>query len=279
MLPAGRSTWDQYCPDTTLLTCIRPASTRCYVSLQALLHVYQAALANPTLLPLRACRALGICLSDLALRSWPAQPAAQFDAESRGAAFTSVATPLVQLLQAAAAAPGSAGSGNGAAAVRQAAAVATSVVQSYAGSPKVLRSIVSTALVFPALPSVVTLLQASGSGGSSAAIRSSRAAAVLLRLITCCLESLPTELGSEGVEQLLSALVQAFATPGVPAPCKCPCAADEHCSCSRVSSPLPPTTAVPTPPPPSPTCLVGLVQAATLPLNPTYSWRACSPWF
>lgn len=171
---------------------------------QALQRAYHAALANSALLPLRASRALGLSLSDLALRSWPAQPAAQFDAAARSAAFGSVAAPLVQLLQAAAASPGAAPAG----VVHQAAGVATTVVQSYAGSPKPLRSIVASGLVSPALPAAVELVRAERARGNS------KAAAALLRLLTCGLEVLPTELGSEVVEQLLGALVQAFAAAG-----------------------------------------------------------------
>lgn len=178
--------------------------TRAPLRPQALLHAYHAALSNPALLPLRASRALGLSLSDLSLRSWPAQPAAQFDAAARSAAFASVAAPLVQLLQAAAAAPAAAPAG----VVQQAAAVATTVVQSYAGSPKPLRSIVAASLVSPALPAVVELVRAHRTNGHS------KAAAALLRLVTCSLEVLPTELGGETVEQLLGALVQAFAAAG-----------------------------------------------------------------
>lgn len=116
----------------------------------------------------------------------------------------------MQVLQRAAAAPGQAGSGDAAAAVRLAAAVATSVVQSYSGSPKPLRSTVCDALVGPLLPSAVALLQA----GGSAALQGGRTAGALLRLVTCCLEVLPTELGGEAVEQLLGALVQAFGASG-----------------------------------------------------------------
>ncbi|PRW61041.1 Tubulin-folding cofactor B [Chlorella sorokiniana] len=171
---------------------------------QVLLRAYHAALTNPALLPLRASRALGLSLSDLALRSWPAQPAAQFDASARSSAFASVAAPLLQLLQAAAATPGAAPAG----VVQQAAGVATTIVQSYAGSPKPLRSIVASALVSPVLPAAVELVRAERASGNS------KAAAALLRLLTCSLEVLPTELGSETVEQLLGALVQAFAAAG-----------------------------------------------------------------
>ena len=157
----------------------------------------------------------------MALRSWPAQPAAQFDAEARAAAFGSLADPLVQLLQQAAAHGSEAEAA--AAAVRQAAAVAAGIVQSYAGSPKAVRSIVSGALAGPVLNCVTAILHASsssGGGGGGAGVGRGKASAALLRLVAACLEVLASELGSEAVEQLLGALVNIFGAAG-----KC-CAVD-----------------------------------------------------
>ncbi|KAI3429302.1 hypothetical protein D9Q98_005397 [Chlorella vulgaris] len=185
-----------------------------------LLQVAAAGLGVPPRLPMRACRALGLTLSDLSLRSWPAQPAAQFSTEQRSAAFDTLANPLVQLLRQAAAVSGGGLGPEAAAAVRQAAAVAACVVQSYSGSPKALRSIVSTCLVSPALPSVIAILQAGTNGGSGgtngggAGRMSSKAAEALLRLVEASLEVLATELGDDAVEQLLGALVRVFATAG-----------------------------------------------------------------
>ena len=200
LLPCTRRLPHPHCPS------LCPLPTQ---PLQALLQAHRASLGSPGLLPLRAARTLGLCLSDLSLRCWPAQPAAQFDAEARSAAFAAVAGPLVQLLQAAAVA-GASGGEAAAAAVRQAAAVATSVLQSCAGTPKPLRSIAAAVLVSPALASALELLR--GGAGSSALGR--HAAAALLRLITCALEVLPTEIGADGAEQLLGALVQAFSAAG-----------------------------------------------------------------
>ena len=180
-----------------------------------------ASLAAPALLPTRACRALWLSLSDLALRCWPAQPAAQFDAEARSAAFTSLVAPLVQLFQqAAAAASGGGGlAGEAAAAARSAASACACIVQSYSDSPKALRSIVGAALAAPALPSVVAILHATGSGSAGGGPLRSKAAMALLRLVTACLDVLATELGTEGVEQLLAALVQVFSATGKQARC------------------------------------------------------------
>lgn len=108
-----------------------------------LLLAARASLENPALLPVRASRALWLSLSDLCLRSWPAQPAAQFDAAARGAAFADLTRPLVLTFQQAAAAGHAANGGEAslavAAAARHAGAVAAAIVQSYAGSPKVGR--------------------------------------------------------------------------------------------------------------------------------------------
>ena len=219
-----------------LVTAVMPSCylSRTLVTPQVLLHAYHVALSNPALLPLRASRALGLSLSDLALRSWPAQPAAQFDAAARSTAFSSVAAPLAQLLQAAAASPSAAPAGL----VQQAATVATTVVQSYAGSPKPLRSIVAGSLVSPALPAAVELVRAERARGDS------KAAAALLRLVTCSLEVLPTELGSDTVEQLLGALVQAFAAAGKLADCY---VLWGRCGVS-VAQPLRPQASLPTTP-------------------------------
>ncbi|KAL4856757.1 putative sphingolipid transporter spinster 2 [Chlorella vulgaris] len=179
-----------------------------------LLQVAAAGLGVPPRLPMRACRALGLTLSDLSLRSWPAQPAAQFSTEQRSAAFDTLANPLVQLLRQAAAVSGGGLGPEAAAAVRQAAAVAACVVQSYSGSSKALRSIVSTCLVSPALPSVIAILQAGTNGGSGGTNGggvgriSSKAAEALLRLVEASLEVLATELGDDAVEQLLGALLR-----------------------------------------------------------------------
>ncbi|KAL4856758.1 putative sphingolipid transporter spinster 2 [Chlorella vulgaris] len=181
-----------------------------------LLQVAAAGLGVPPRLPMRACRALGLTLSDLSLRSWPAQPAAQFSTEQRSAAFDTLANPLVQLLRQAAAVSGGGLGPEAAAAVRQAAAVAACVVQSYSGSSKALRSIVSTCLVSPALPSVIAILQAGTNGGSGGTNGggvgriSSKAAEALLRLVEASLEVLATELGDDAVEQLLGALLRVW---------------------------------------------------------------------
>lgn len=164
----------------------------------------------PLALPVKASRALWLSLSDLSLRSWPAQPPSQFDTVARGAAFTSLVAPLVGLLQQAAA-RGVASEAE-AAAVRQAAAIAAGIVQSYAGSPKAVRGIVASALAGPMLDCVTAILRAGGSSGGGAG--RSQAAAALLRLVAACLEVLASELGSEAVEQLLGALVGIFGATG-----------------------------------------------------------------
>jgi hypothetical protein len=166
----------------------------------------------PLALPVKASRALWLSLSDLALRSWPAQPASQFDAEARAVAFGSLVAPLVKVLQRAAA-HGSEMEAE-AAAVRQAAAVAAGIVQSCAGSPKAVRSIVSGALAGPLLNCVPSILHAGSAGGGGAGVGRSKASAALLRLVAVCLEVLASELGSEAVEQLLGALVNIFGAAG-----------------------------------------------------------------
>ena len=166
----------------------------------------------PLALPVKASRALSLSLSDISLRSWPCQPASQFDAEARSAAFGSLVEPLVQLLQQAAV-HGS-GTEAEAVAVRQAAAVAAGIVQSYAGSPKAVRGIVSSALAGPSLNCVTAILHAGGGSDGGAAEGRIKASAALLRLVAACLEVLASELGSEAVEQLLGALVNIFGAAG-----------------------------------------------------------------
>lgn len=84
--------------------------------------------------------------------------------------------------------------------------------------PQAVRGIVSGALVGPALPSVLAILQArpgsSASGAAGQAPLQGKASAALLRLVAASLEVLATELGSEAVEQLLGALVQIFGAAG-----------------------------------------------------------------
>jgi hypothetical protein len=198
--------------------------------LQAMLRRLAAdGLAAQGALPLRALRALWLSLSDLSLRCWPCHPGADFDADARAADFAALAAPLVQLLQAAGAAAGGGAqlSDAAAAATRRAAAAAAAVVQSYSGSPQTVRGIVCAALVAPVLPGVAAALRAlcssggGGGGGGGGSSGGGAASAALLRLVSAALDVLATELGTEAVEQLLGALVQAFSAGGA-LPCRSP---------------------------------------------------------
>ena len=210
--------------------------------LQVLHQVAHQSLTNPMLLPSKARRALFVSLSDLALRCWAGQPAAAFDNTARTAQFAMVVDPLLQCLWAAAAA----GQGTEVAAVAvRAAAAASSIVQvwmyaighflhgwrdvviplvmarsvkaapspcmqSYSGSPRSVRSIVTSVLGLPALACVVPIIIQQSRGTH----RPGKLAAAMLHLLSSTLESLGTELPTSTVEQLLGSLLHVLGSTG-----------------------------------------------------------------
>lgn len=80
--------------------------------------------------------------------------------------------------------------------------------------------IVYTALIAPLLPPLLALLRHAasrrqpGASGTAGAALGSRAVPALLRLLGFVIEVFGAEIGTQGLEQLLGGLVEAFATGG-----------------------------------------------------------------
>ena len=170
-------------------------------------------------LPPAVLRPLGVGLSDLALRSWgTALQAKEVQIEGRKAAFTALMGPIVQVLTAAATAgAASSGASFSAEALPQlclTTMIATDIVNSYNGTSKAIRGAAYVTLVEPSLVAVVLLLKSlrTASGGE-VSMANSRLGSALLRFISSCLQSFPTELGTAGIGELLSTLVAVFSVP------------------------------------------------------------------
>jgi hypothetical protein len=164
-------------------------------------------------LPRAALRSLFVSLSDLALRSWgSALQASTVDINERKAALSAVTAPLLQIIlsvaQPAQLPPGSSP------AVPQfslAVLLGTDIVESYLGSPKVVRVAVFEVFAQPMMIEVMTFLKTWKDRNNNGV--KSKLGTTLLGFISSCLRAFPAELGTSSIGELLSALVAAFSTP------------------------------------------------------------------
>ncbi|KAL4527441.1 hypothetical protein Ndes2526B_g08872 [Nannochloris sp. 'desiccata'] len=164
--------------------------------------------------PRAALRSLIVSLSDLALRSWGAAlQASTVDINERKTALSAVTVPLLQIImqsntQAAQLPPGCS-----TATVPQlslAVLLATDIVESYLGSPKVVRAAVFEVFAKPMVVAVMTVLKSLENTNDNGV--KNKLGTTLLGFISSCLRAFPAELGTSSIGELLSALVAAFST-------------------------------------------------------------------
>jgi len=164
-------------------------------------------------LPRAALRSLFVSLSDLALRSWGAGlQASSVDINERKAALSAVTAPLLQSIQSVAQAT-QLPLGSSTATVPQlslAVLLGTDIVESYLGSPKVVRAAVFEVFAQPMLVAVMTILKTWENTNNNTV--KNKLGTTLLGFISSCLRAFPAELGTSSIGELLSALIAAFST-------------------------------------------------------------------
>jgi hypothetical protein len=173
-------------------------------ALGSLAAMVAAAVHGQNNLSRAALRSLIVSLSDLALRSWgTALQTSAAEINDRKAALASLTAPLLQII-------------NQSAAQRQiildhqvclVGSLATDIVESYLGSPKVVRAAVFEVFSQPMLVAVMAILKNLKNSNNTPKLGTT-----LLGFISSCLRAFPAELGTSSIGELLSALVAAFST-------------------------------------------------------------------